>query len=118
MAKKRHVPPSRRRYEESNPTVSARVPRALFDQLQMLRRESGKNIADVLKEALGAQGPSVKQSYQLGYKEGLHDAEKRCRVDYRCSICGGTITLSTDKEKQAAARFMKEHNWAHKRCRE
>ena len=118
MAKKRHVPPSRRRYEQSHPTVSVRVSRDVFDQLKMLKQQSSKSVADVLKEALGTQAPSVKRSHQLGYMKGLAEAEKKYRIDYRCSVCGGTITLASVEEKQAVTEYMRENGWAHGSCRD
>ena len=62
MSADRHVPPSRRRYEALNPTVSARVSKNLFREIKALKDRSGKSVADVLREALGAQAPSVKEA--------------------------------------------------------
>ena len=52
MPRKKQVPPSRKRYDQQHPTVSARVPLLIYNQLQELKRLSGKSLADVLKEAL------------------------------------------------------------------
>lgn len=40
MATKRHVPPSRSRYEKQNPTVSIRVPREMYDRLKTLKEQT------------------------------------------------------------------------------
>ena len=51
-------------------TVSARLPRHIYDQLQELKRLSGKSLADVLKEALGRQKPSTEGAYIRGLVAG------------------------------------------------
>ena len=66
MAKKRHAPPSRLRYEESHPTVSVRVSRELYDDLGELRAKSGKSLGDILREAVGRQRPSTRAAYTKG----------------------------------------------------
>ena len=43
MKKKAHKPPSRIKYDESHPTLSVRVGRALYDELQELRELSNKS---------------------------------------------------------------------------
>ena len=116
MVRKRRVPPSRLRYEQSNPTISIRVSRELRDRLVELKQKSGKSVADVVREALDVQEPSVEEAYQRGRKNGFKAAERRYRVDYRCSVCGGTLTIESPKEKQAAAQFMREYGWGHSSC--
>ena len=116
MARKRHVPPSRRRYEESHPTISVRVPRELHDRLVQLKQRSGKSVADVVREALDVQTPSVDQAYHRGHAKGFTTAEQWYRVDYRCCVCGGTLTIEGKEDKEAAARLMREEGWAHRSC--
>lgn len=116
MAADRHVPPSRLRYESSHPTVSARVSKRLFREIKALKERSGKSVADVLREALATQAPSAKEAFDRGFKRGSRETERRFRVDYRCSQCGGTITVTTAEEKRAAAEAMRERGWAHSTC--
>lgn len=116
MPRKKHVPPSKKRYDEQHPTVSARVPRELYDQLQQLKELSGKSLADVLKEALGAQGPSTRAAYNQGLVAGRREAEQRYRVNYRCRVCGGTLTIQSREEKEAISDYMRERGWAHSAC--
>ncbi|MBI2847143.1 MAG: ribbon-helix-helix protein, CopG family [Chloroflexi bacterium] len=116
MKKKRHYPPSRLRYEQANPTISVRVSRQLHERLKSLKEKSGKSVGDVVREALGVQEKSLKGIYRRGYNKGWTDAEQRYRVDYPCSRCGGTLTIDSDEEKQAAAMYMREQEWCHGRC--
>lgn len=121
MGKKRkHYPPSRQRYEAANPVISIRVSKDLYAQLKAIKKQSNKSVGDVLREALGLQQADVQSdvefAYTEGYIEGRVEAEAEYRVDYRCSICGGTIAITTDNEKKAAATCMREHGWRHGTC--
>ena len=50
----RHLPPSRRRYETANPTVSARISRELLRALANIAEAEGLTLAAVIKDALSA----------------------------------------------------------------
>jgi len=105
-------PPSKIRYDQSHPTVSIRVTRALYDQLKDLREHSGKSLGDILREALEQQTPSTKMAYQLG-----HNAAKReFAVHYKCTVCGGNLTVASAEVKQAIARYMRDNGWGHSAC--
>ena len=116
MARKRRIPPSRRRYEEAHPTVSARLSRGLYNRLKTLQSESGKSLADIIKEALGAQKPSAKNSYRNGFDKGWREAETRYRVDYRCYNCSEPLTVTDDNERRAVSQYMRDHRWVHTTC--
>jgi hypothetical protein len=112
MRKKSHKPPSREEYDSSHPTVSIRVTREMYEELEALRLISGKSLGDILREALDKQLPSTGEAYETGYEM----AKGEFAVTYKCCICGGNITLSTPNEKAAAAQYMREHRWAHSEC--
>ena len=112
MRKRTHKPPSKVRYDESHPTVSIRVSRALYDQLDDLRNRSGKSLGDILREAVRRQGPSAHRSYMLGHEA----AKKYYAVYYRCSVCRAPILIYTARAKAAVAQYMNEHGWAHSEC--
>ena len=86
------------------------------DRLVELKEMSGKSVADVVREALEVVAPSVGEAYERGRKNGFKAAERKYRVDYRCSVCGGTLTITEKNEKEAAAQCMREHLWAHSSC--
>ena len=112
MKKKIHKPPSKIKYDQSHPTVSIRVSRGLYDRLKDLRERSGKSLGDILREALERQLPSTKKAYQLGYNA----AKRQFAVSYKCSVCGGNLTASSLREKEAMAQYMREHGWRHGKC--
>ena len=116
MPKKRHVPPSRQRYEENHPTVSARVPLQLHARIKLLQMQSGKSLATIIEEAVEKQEPVIKGVWVRGYEQGEAAAIKRYRIIYRCNRCGGTIHAESDDVKKAAARLLREAGWGHTRC--
>jgi hypothetical protein len=116
MKRKTHKPPSRIKYDESHPTLSTRVDRKLYDDVKELQRLTNKSLTEIFEEAVRKQKPWAKDAYDLGKKEGYNTAKREFAVDYRCSVCGGLITINTENEKKAAAQYMREKGWAHGKC--
>ncbi len=114
----RRVPPSRRRYEVANPMVSARVPRDVYDRLQEVVKESGKSIADFIREALEVQERNVGEAWDKGWDAGNKLSEGKYRVTFHCAICGAPIEVTSPEAKQAAGQYLREHGWAHQPCHE
>lgn len=50
--KTKKVPPSRIRYDASNPIISIRIDLKLKQDLEKLRADTGKSLADILREAV------------------------------------------------------------------
>ena len=109
---RRHVPPSRRRYERENPTVSFRLPRSLHTDLSQILDVSEQSFADFVKEALGVKKRSVGAAYDTGYRAAKEDY----LVTYPCTVCGKTMEVDSDKEKLAAREFFEERRWGHMSC--
>ena len=55
--KRKRVPPSRKRYEQTHPTVSARVDVETFNELQELKRVSEISVADLVRVGLEKCSP-------------------------------------------------------------
>ena len=110
MAKK--VPPSKKKYDKVHPVISLRVDAAQKAKLDEIRAESGKSVGDILREAVDGQAKSTKKAYDIGYAK----AKNEYRVAYRCSVCGGTMEITSLEEKREAARYMRENRWGHTRC--
>jgi hypothetical protein len=117
------VPPSRARYDEAHPTVSCRVSKDLYDELETISKKEGKSLADILKIGLGrleekaadcenARNEGIYEGYMVGFSE----AKKAFKVMYPCIVCGEMITVSTVEEKEAIMQYMVEHNWGHHSC--
>jgi hypothetical protein len=56
-------------------------------------------MADIFKETIGVQAPSIMKSYENGYSA----AKNKFSVTYKYVICGGNIVVASDSEKQAIA---------------
>lgn len=112
MARKKHQPPAKIKYDSTHPVVSIRADQKLKEQLDEIKQTSGKSVGDILREAVKVQAPSTKEAYTRGW----NDATRAYRVQYKCCVCGGTMLLSSSDEKKAVARYMREHGWAHSKC--
>ena len=64
------IPPSRRRYEASHPTVSFRVDLDLYAQLKGLKEKANLSVADVLKVGLVRCEPLVGEAHHTGFMGG------------------------------------------------
>ena len=72
--KRRPLPPSRERYQQSHPTVSLRVDQDLYDRLKELKGKANLSVADVLKVGLEKSEPLVGEAFQNGFMGGLAEA--------------------------------------------
>jgi len=125
MTKVKKKAPSRVRYEQSHPTISCRIPRELYDRLRKAKTAEGKSFAGILKIGLGVleanikkEAELIKQGYASGYKKGYAEAESNFKVTYPCTICGKALTVTSQEEKEAIRRYMRENNWGHTACHE
>ena len=74
QGKRRSIPPSRRRYETSHPTVSFRVDPDLYAQLKRLKQKSNLRVADVLKVGLERCEPLAGEAFRNGFMSALSEA--------------------------------------------
>ena len=74
QGKRRPTPPSRRRYETSNPTVSFRVDQDLYARLKELKEKANLSVADVLKVGLEKSEPLVGEAFPNGFMSALAEA--------------------------------------------
>jgi len=125
MIKNKSKPPSRIKYEQSNPTVSCRVSDEIYERLKKVRKTQNLSLADIFKIGLGIIEPKVKteeelweEGYEEGFEAGWHNAESICTVTYRCCVCGETIGIDTIQEMLAAGNYMTENGWGHVSCHE
>ena len=112
MAKKKQPPPAKIKYDKSHPIISIRVSQDLKEQLDEIKEMSDKSVGDILREAVGVQGVSIKNAWKRGVSQG----KGLYGVNYKCSVCGGNILLDSHDEKIAAAKYMREHGWKHGDC--
>lgn len=123
----KHVPPSRKRYQDSHPVLALRLPKAEYDELQLKKSESALTWLDLIHIALGKIEPLIKQSKaegddlnkkltavrKVGFQQGM-DAYK---VSYPCATCHKPIDVTTPRERRAIAEFMERKGWTHAECK-
>ena len=117
MAKGRHKPPARIRYEQSHPTVSCRLDKDTHALLkQRLEDLGGVSFADFVKDSLGLlqlKMPDVEEIKGEAYDQ----AKKNYQIWYFCNVCGKRIDMyPNDDAHKAMIGYMKDRGWAHAKC--
>ena len=107
--------PSRKKYEEENPTVSARVPKETRHNLLLNLKKMGMTLPDALKVLAGELELKVKPIDEAR-KEGYEEAKNLYMVTFPCDVCGKPIPIKNPKTKEAVSKYMTEHGWAHAEC--
>ena len=114
-AKPRKKLPSRERYENGHPTVSARMPIDKRDRLLVVLARLGLTLGQVLIRFADEHEITTRPLAEAR-KEGFIEAKKIYGVWYPCQKCGRQIPINSEKEKVAAARYMTENGWVHQQC--
>jgi hypothetical protein len=107
--------PSRIKYEQSHPTVSARMAVAARDRLNETLGKAGISLSDALLSLAGEieiKLIPIEETRKAAYDE----AKKMYAVPYPCQVCRNPIVITSPEAKEAAARYMTEHGWGHAAC--
>lgn len=108
--------PSRIKYEQSHPTVSARLPSvAAKDKLNVNLKKAGISLSDallILAGELDIKLIPIEEARKTAYEE----AKKLYAVYYHCQLCRNPIIITSPKAKEAVARYMTERGWGHAAC--
>ena len=97
MARKKHVSPSRQRYEQGHPVIAVRVNKDLYDKLKVIKESDEKSFGDILKLGLNVQKATATKSYQEGYNKGYADAEEL--FDEKSALADQKLKLVEDLQK-------------------
>lgn len=116
--RRRHVPPSRVRYEATHKTVSARLDPELLKELEQLKSESGMSTADIIRIGMNRAKPFVKAANMKLIEETFEEAREFFEVPYPCPRCGyWHQAIITEESKAEAAEFMYEQGRMDFECR-
>lgn len=125
---KKSAPPSRLKYEKSNPAVTVRISAELRKKLAELKEAHDLSLGDVLRIGLEKAKPDLDAAYERGrheayqdgyevYSEGYDEAKEEYEVTYLCSRCRRRhMSINTDEEKKAAGQLMYEAGWHSTTC--
>ena len=94
MSNRKHIPPSRKRYEQENPTISVRLGREFKEMLDEVRGETSYSL--FIKELLQQQKGKIKRAYNAGYKK----AEDEWKVWFHCTECGIEFYIPADDDDE------------------
>ncbi len=114
---RKHVSPSRTRYEGNNPVISFRIPRASAEKLRTMQKQTGLSLAKLAQRALEIDAKSTEEAYNRGYADGYG------RFKLLCPICRKPMHFdikaeSDAKAKAFLAKAFADANWAHTSCPE
>jgi len=113
---KKHIPPSREKYETSHPVISFRITKSLKDSLHTLQKETGESYSTILKRLLEDNKDLIedvgKKRYKKGYKQGYSHAITDFGIYYTCNSCNkiSYVKAHSDKHKEII-HYAKTHNW-------
>jgi len=88
--KRKHVSPSRVRYEAKKPTVSFRLMRDELEQVREMETQSGLKLSELMMRGVHLEG-KVKEGYLEGYRRGVRDTMGRFPIP--CLGCGDPMLL-------------------------
>jgi hypothetical protein len=106
---KNHKSPSRIKYEQNHPTISARLPKDKQEKLLALIRSQGITLSQLLLHFI--------DEYEIKIMP-IEEAKKIYMVTFLCRKCGKPVAITGKQDKEAAGNYMTEHGWRHKECRE
>ena len=114
MAKSKRTP-SRIRYEQSHPTVSARIPVDKRDKLFTVLARISLTLAQLLIR-FADEMEIISRPLEDARRAGYEEAKSRFLVTYPCNGCGNLLPITSPKEKAAVGKYMSEHGWGHEEC--
>jgi predicted transcriptional regulator len=112
-----HVPPSRRRYEASHPTLSVRLSAEDKKRILNIARKSKRSISQIIKEALGLMTKDTDEIYENGYDNGFDDGwEEGSIMKLPCMKCRKEMELDIHDVKIKEAIKKAFITWHHVEC--
>ncbi len=114
MARK-HVPPSRLKYEAAHPTVSFRLTKEEHAKLEAMRKRSGLSLAEMARRVLDIRKKELDEAYDRGFHAAYG------RFDLPCKVCGKSMhfDLKLERDAEAAAAIRQTFStWRHTNCAE
>ena len=141
MTARRHVPPSRLRYDAAHPTVAVHCDLETKARLIALRDATGLSLGELVKQALELLERDVESARRDGFNKGLvegrragreegrtagleegrkagfAEAVRRYRITYPCGRCGKLIAVEVGSEEASEARqALIDARWGHREC--
>jgi len=115
MAKKKS--PSRIKYEQNNPTVSARVPKETREKLLVALRKLDMSLTDALKVLAGELEVKV-IPIDEARRQGYEEARNLYMVTCPCDVCGKPVAITSPKAKEVVSKYMAKYGLGHAKCHE
>ena len=129
MKKKKHIPPSRKRYEKKYPVWSVRMSQEWIEEVEKYLRDTCQSRRDFMGISLKKQKTDFSKALEeefeegkmfgieLGKEEGYKYAKKKYGIWYYCSKCNDVITMiPKSDDHKALIKYMRQNGWSHVNC--
>ncbi len=113
--KKKTPPPSKIKYDNNHPTVSARLPKDKHDKLLKLLESLDMTLPQLLLNFIGEYEIKV-TPVDEARKASYEEAKKTYIVPFACKICGKPLAITSTRAKEVAGKYMTEQGWGHAEC--
>ena len=115
--KKRHVTPSRLRYEERNPVVSFRIDRARYLSLKATIGKSGMSEGQFFRRIIDKGVLDLSTAREKGYKKGFRTAKEKYGLRYICNVCLDDGYVKGDQLKKINQTTLEGVYAFHRKCK-
>ncbi len=112
-------PPSRKRYEANNPTVSARLPKDKRVKLRLVLQRLNLSLSNLLiktADDVEIKLKPLEEARQDSYREGYEIAKSKFEVTYPCPKCGSPVTITSQVSKSLVSKYLKQCGPGHEKC--
>jgi len=104
---KKNRSPSRIKYENNHPTISARLPKDKQEKLLGLLHSQGISLPQLLLHFI--------DEYEIKIMP-IEEVKKTYMVTFLCRKCGKPIAITSKQAKEAVSKYMTEHGAGHAEC--
>jgi len=114
---KRHVTPSRLRYEERNPVVSFRIDRARYRSLKATIGKSGMSEGQFFRRIIDKGVLDLNTARKDGYNKGFRTAKEIYGLSVRCGECQEEIYVKGKQLENIKWFVLKNRYLVHRKCK-
>jgi flagellar biosynthesis/type III secretory pathway protein FliH len=128
MVKKKHLPPSRIKYEQNNPNVSFRIEKNLFDKIYYYLDKEKITIQEFIESTLKKQIEKYEIAYNNGYKTGYEEGNKKgedqgynngmngCAIGVKCGRCSKLVYIKPNSKNHQMTINLVQGYISHDKC--
>ena len=115
----KNPPPSKRKYDEKNPSVTFRMSKDEKLKLERMSQITGKSISELIHEFFFDPIHGAITIFDIFIEYGKNLEQEYNKIFYFCSICNEKMFLEPNtRAHHAMIQYMLDHGWGHGECHE